>query len=398
MAVTASPSVAVTSDPAGNWEAASGMTGSGKLCFIGRARPQAETLRVQCTKANAAGLNTQAGMPGRGHFAASLRAAMTPFYSSFLPNINQFTVCWRRLLRARSMVRPDFLPMFIAHIFAKLSVRARIVVLGVIPVVGFLANGIAFLSGDAAVESAFDTVHRNPEGADASRDLKAGLLVMRAATTDFVAHPSDAEVKNFDDGQAMAMACLDRIQASLAAADQDSVMPLRITVRDLKASFDSLVNEQKSLGYDEAEGVTADLIAASNAVENVIHNDLSWIGDVDRANLTTSLLTLRRYENEYRLTRNEAAERHYLDEAKHFNELFESVDGAPAMKEKLNKQIQTYSSTFAQWVASTEDITPLVSLINHDTESVLPEADKIIAAARDNARSAAAELAAPRTR
>ena len=144
--------------------------------------------------------------------------------------------------------------------------------------------------------------------------------------------------------------------------------------------------------------MTADLIAASNAVENIIHNDLSWVADVDRAKLTTSLLTMRRYEIEYRLTRNEDAERHFLDEVKHFNELFELVDGAPAMKEKLTKQIQTYSSTFAQWVASTEDITPLVSLINHDTESVLPEADKIIAAARDNASNAAAELALSRTR
>ena len=107
---------------------------------------------------------------------------------------------------------------------------------------------------------------------------------------------------------------------------------------------------------------------------------------------------MRRYEIEYRLTRNEAAERHFLDEVKHFKELFELVDGAPAMKEKLTRQIQAYSSTFAQWVASTEDITPLVSLINHDTQSVLPEADKIIAAARGNASAASADLAASRTR
>ncbi len=288
--------------------------------------------------------------------------------------------------------------MFISHLFSRLSVRARIVVLGVIPVVGFLANGIAYLTGDAEVGHAFEAVHRNTEVADASRDLKTGLLVMRAATTDFVARPSDAEAKNFDDGQAMAMQCLDRIQASLAASEQDTVMPLRITVRDLRASFDSLVNAQKSLGYDETQGVTADLIAASNTIENIIHNDLSWIADVDDAKLTTSLLTMRRYEIEYRLTRDENAERHFLDEVKHFNELFDSVDGAPAMKETLTKQIQTYSSTFAQWVASTEDITPLVSLISHDTESVLPEADKIIAAARDNAGNAAADLALSRTR
>ena len=288
--------------------------------------------------------------------------------------------------------------MFTSQIFSRLSVRARIIVLGIIPVVGFLAIGIAYLSGDADVGRAFEAVHRNTEVSDASRDLKAGLLVMRAATTDFAAHPSDDEAKSFYLGQQLAMQSLDRIQASLAASERDSVMPLRITVRDLKASFDSLVSEQKALGYDETEGVTADLIAASNAVESILRNDLTWVADVDSAKLSVALLTLRRYEIEYRLTRNEDAERHFLAEIKHFNELFDSVDGAPAMKEKLSKQIQVYSSTFAQWVASTEDITPLVALINHDTESIIPEADRIIAAARGNASMAGDELATSRTR
>jgi len=288
--------------------------------------------------------------------------------------------------------------MFTTQIFSRLSVRDRIVVLGIIPVIGFLAIGAAYLTGDADVGRAFEAVHRNTELSDASRDLKTGLLTMRAATTDFVMQPSDGAAKSFYDGQATAMACLDRIQASLPAAEQDSVMPLRITVRDLKASFDSLVQEQKALGYDETEGVTANLVAASHAVENIIRNDLSWVADVDQAKLTISLLTLRRYEIEYRATRDEKTERHFLDEVKNFKALFDSVDGAPAMKEKLTKQIQAYSSIFAQWVASTEDITPLVSLINHDTESVIPEADKTIATARSNAAAAAAELAASRTR
>ena len=96
--------------------------------------------------------------------------------------------------------------MSITHIFSGLSVRARIIVLGVIPVVGFLAIGLAFLIGDAEVGRPSTAVHRNTEVADASRDLKIGLLTMRAATTDFVAHPSDAEVKNFDEGQALAIA------------------------------------------------------------------------------------------------------------------------------------------------------------------------------------------------
>ncbi len=287
--------------------------------------------------------------------------------------------------------------MFITQIFSRLSVRARIVVLGVVPVIGFLAIGIAYLTGDAEVGRAFEAVHRNTEVADASRDLKTGLLIMRAATTDFAAHPTDAAVKNFDDGQTLAMQCLDRIQASLTSSQQDTIMPLRITVRDLKASFDSLVEEQRSLGFTDAEGVTAQLIAASQAIAHIIDNELSWVAEGDRVKLTMSLLLMRRYGTEYRLKRDQAVERQFLDEAQHFRELFDSVDGTPPMKQKLYQEVQSYELAFAQWVATTENIAPLLSLIDHESESVLPAADKIIAAARGKSSTAAAELAMSRT-
>ena len=291
--------------------------------------------------------------------------------------------------------------MFITQIFSRLSVRARIVVLGLIPVVAFLAMGFAYLTGDTDVGSAFEAVHRNTEVSDASRDLKTGLLIMRAATTDFVAYPSDAEVKNFDDGQTLAMQCLYRIDAALASSQHgmriEATLALRATVRDLKASFDSLVEEQRSLGFSDAQGVTAQLIAASQAIGHIIDNELSWVADGDRAKLTMSLLLMRRYGIEYRLKRDQAVERNFLDEARHFRALFDSVDGAPTMKEKLYQGVQSYSSAFAQWVATTENIAPLLSLIDHDTASVLPEADKIIAAARGNAGAAAVQLAAART-
>ncbi len=95
--------------------------------------------------------------------------------------------------------------MFMARIFSRLSVRGRIIVLGIIALFGFLATGVAFVTGDAEVGRAFETVRRDADVADSSRDLKAGLLMMRAASTEFVAHPSDTEVKNFYDGQKLAM-------------------------------------------------------------------------------------------------------------------------------------------------------------------------------------------------
>jgi methyl-accepting chemotaxis protein len=282
--------------------------------------------------------------------------------------------------------------MFIVKAFSKLSVRARIIVLGVIPVIGFLANGIAFMVGDVEVGRAFDSVHRYSQVADASRDLKTGLLIMRAATTQYVARPSDKEVADFNDGQELAMKSLERTSA------QDVITPMRITVRDLKTSFESLVNEQKSLGYDDSHGITAELTAASSAVERIIHDDLSWVADGDARKMLMSLLTMRRDEMAYRLTRSRASEKHFLDEVKNFNALFESVDGAPSMKLKLNEEVKTYNYAFAQWVASTDNIEPLVGLIGHDTETVLPEADKIIASARDSASDAGTALAASRAR
>jgi methyl-accepting chemotaxis protein len=288
--------------------------------------------------------------------------------------------------------------MYLARIFGRLSVRTRIIVLGVIPMIGFLANAIAFISGDAEVGRAFDTVHRNTAVSDASRDLKIGLLMMRTATVEFVSHPSDNEVKDFDEGQAMALQDIERIQSILPEAEQNSIMPLRATVRDLKTSFASLANEQRALGFTDKQGITADLGAASDAIEKLIQDDLTWVGEVDRAKLLMSLLTMRRYEIEYRLKRDHIAERRFLDEIKHFNDIFESVDGAPAMKEKLNQEVQHYSYVFAQWVASTDNVVPLLSLISHDTESVLPEANRIIDGARDDASAAAAGLAASRAR
>jgi methyl-accepting chemotaxis protein len=288
--------------------------------------------------------------------------------------------------------------MFIIRAFSKLSVRARIIVLGVIPVIGFLANGFAFMVGDVEVGRAFDSVHRYSQVADASRDLKAGLLMMRAATTEYVARPSDKMVDDFTDGQQLAMKSLDRIAAMLGASAQDVITPLRITVRDLKTSFESLVNEQKSLGYDDSQGITAELTAASSAVERIIHQDLSWVADGDARKMLMSLLTMRRDELAYRLTRGRSSEKHFLDEVRNFNALFESVDGAPSMKQKLNEEVKTYSYAFAQWVASTDNIEPLMTLIGHDTETVLPEADKIIAAARDSSSDAGTALAASRAR
>ncbi len=116
------------------------------------------------------------------------------------------------------------------------------------------------------------------------------------------------------------MRSLDRIQATLASSrTRTSITPLRITVRDLKTSFGSLVNEQKSLGFNETEGTTADLIAASNAVEDH-HPRRSVLGRRSRRrqafDVAADHAPLR---DRVPAHARPAAEQHFLDEVKHFN-------------------------------------------------------------------------------
>ncbi len=80
-----------------------------------------------------------------------------------------------------------------------LTVRTRIVVLAAIPLVGFLANGTAFTTGQAEVEDAFASVKHATTLAETSQDLKAALGGMRIVVRDFAAQPSVAMVETFED-------------------------------------------------------------------------------------------------------------------------------------------------------------------------------------------------------
>jgi methyl-accepting chemotaxis protein len=72
---------------------------------------------------------------------------------------------------------------------SQISVRSRIIAIAVVPVIGFLANGIAFTAGETDVENAFESVKQATALADASEGFKAGLAAMRIGLRDFVTAP-----------------------------------------------------------------------------------------------------------------------------------------------------------------------------------------------------------------
>ena len=278
------------------------------------------------------------------------------------------------------------------------SVRARIIAIAVIPVIGFLANGITFISGERDVDSAFDSVQQAAALADASQEFKAAIAAMRVSAKDFVAQPSQQLIKSFETGHELATKNLHLINESVDLRQRENITPFQQRLWELMANFTDLTKEQESLGFTDGEGTRALMREAGTAVERVINEDMSWLAEPDRDKLLFSLLIMRRYEAEYRLERRQPIWESFFQEFRKFNETLDGIIAASVMKESLSDRVKAYSSGFAQWNRAAENVRRLLAKISLDSEQMLPEADKMIALAQRRANAASATLSASQKR
>ena len=281
---------------------------------------------------------------------------------------------------------------------SKISVRSRIIAIAAIPVIGFLANGIAFTAGENAVESSVLSVKQATALADAAEGFKAGLAAMRIGLRDFIARPAHESIAAFDAGIQQASQSLKIFEAALSEDQRPTLAALDRSIAAAQESFLAVKKQQQALGFSEADGIRGRLDQAGAAIETNITKDLTWVADEDAARLMISLLTMRRYEAEYRLTRAPAIRRQFLDEIAHFNALFDSVDGAPEMREQLISQVKAYADAFGQWVTGAEQVGSLIVSIDTDTQGVIPIADKVLDNARARVSAASAVLSASQER
>jgi methyl-accepting chemotaxis protein len=306
----------------------------------------------------------------------------------------------RRSTQAASGIsmRLGKLPQFMRGLTGSLSVRTRVIVLALIPVAGFLATGITYISGEREVADAFETADRAATLADASREFKIAVGSMRISVKDFVAEPKPRMVDDFDQEMADALKSLGRITKSGAAMRGDAIATLGSQLAGLKVNFDQLVAEQKTLGFDDDEGLRANLRSAGNSIEQVINENLTWLDSAAAQKLMMSLLVMRHYEAEYRLSTTELSKGLFFRNYKQFSDFFDNIDGTPDMKGKLEQQVKLYADMFALWIETTTRAYPLRALIDIDSQDMLPRTDEIIAVANSTAARAAAALSASQAR
>lgn len=284
------------------------------------------------------------------------------------------------------------------HLITRISVRTRIILLAAIPVAGFLVNGIAFTAGEREVESAFRTADRASDLAETSREFRGALIQMRVRTRDFASRPSQEAIRGFETSHDTAVRTYGIIEAAVDQQTRHTLAPFKGQLEEIAAQFDDLARHQKILGFTDSEGIRNSMTKAAASVERIIHDDMSWASEDDAHKLLVSLLTMRRYEAEYRLTRSTLMQTVFFDEFNKFEKIVENVDGATALKQQLARQVKAYSDTFAEWIDYTDKVSPPVAVIEFNVKSMIPIAEEIIGSAKVHTRGAATALTASQQR
>jgi len=284
------------------------------------------------------------------------------------------------------------------RLIGALSVRARIVALALIPLVGFLANGVTYVSGEGGVAFAFKTSERARQLADASREFKIAVAAMRIAAKDFTVSPHGTLVDAFAASESDANKSLALIERSAGGMRSDDSAALRQTLTDLKGNFDKLVTEQRTLGFSEDEGLRKELRDTGNAIERAINANMTWLADADAQKLRMALLTMQHYESEYRLDPSDLNHQQFIGAHNSFTETFANVYGTPDLKQKLQTEVAHYAEAFERWIAASDQAHPLRAILDIDSQSMLPRADAIIQSANSAAERASEALTASQKR
>jgi methyl-accepting chemotaxis protein len=284
------------------------------------------------------------------------------------------------------------------RLISNFSVRTRIILLAAIPVIGFIVNGIAYGIGEHEVGDAFRTAGRASDLADISREFRGSVIQLRVRTRDFATHPSQDVAHAFETNHSTAADALAVIEAAVDATAQGKLAPLKGQLEEVATQFDNLARSQKILGFTETEGVRDRMNKAGAAVERIIHEDMSWITEGDARKLLIPLLTMRRFEAEYRLIRSTLVQNEFFNESKRFRSVLNEIVGSDALKEQLAQQVKTYADTFAEWIELTDQIGPPVAVIEYNVKAMIPIADEIIASSKNYTSAASAALTASQKR
>ena len=288
--------------------------------------------------------------------------------------------------------------MFLSRLSTALSVRTRLTVLSLLPIVGLAAIGVSYVASERTVDAAFASVQQSSQLADASRVFKDALTTMQVRVKEFVAQPRPHLIGQFQDSHAAALASLKAIESLVDEAERQNVALLQGRVVALKNTFGTLTADEDELGLTEFEGIQGRLRDSGSLMERIANDDKSALSESDQKKILGPMMLMRRYEVEYRLNRSETAQTQFNEAATTLDKVLGAITATAEVKQQLKAQVKSYTEAFEAWIASSAKVERSNAVIVAETRQMLPAADEIIAAAGRRATAAAAGVAQSQAR
>ena len=188
-----------------------------------------------------------------------------------------------------------------AAVLPSLSVRARIILVVLVPVIGFLINALAYRAGETAVGAAFASARRAAAVAETRDPLTSDTWVLRLSAPEFAERPREELVQSFEAAHELAAGRLDIIALSIDGDLASDIALLRKQLFDVSDRFHSLAMEELHLGLTDKQGIRARMRVAGDKIESHFNEDLGHTSSIDAMRLAASLYQMQRFESEFRL-------------------------------------------------------------------------------------------------
>ncbi|MDQ2084719.1 hypothetical protein RA307_31445, partial [Xanthobacteraceae bacterium Astr-EGSB] len=281
--------------------------------------------------------------------------------------------------------------MNIARVASALSVRVRIVMLAVIPLVGFLAVGAVYTNGGRTIDRAMSESQESAQVADASRELKASLGQVMVAATGFSARPSEKGVKEFAAAREEAASIAATIVRSGKGGAEAAKLPAILD--QIGTTFGELQKITEKRGYTDNTGLNGRMRAAIAQLNGAIQ--MFGMGQ-ESADMTAVVQKMEIHIKDFRLDHQPMHFNRFEIAFQSMLRALEAVEASPST-ETVKNNIDLLQTSFADYVATTAETDKWLAEIGTQSRTAATVADAVAAGAAAADKAATAELTSSRT-
>jgi methyl-accepting chemotaxis protein len=280
--------------------------------------------------------------------------------------------------------------MHIARLASALSVRVRITLLAVIPLVGFLTVGAVFTDGGRTTDLAVTASQDSSQLADVSRELKVALGQVTLAATGFSARPSEDGVKEFAAARQQAAELAATVVRSGKGGAEAAQLPQALD--GIATTFEALKKATEELGFTDRTGLNGKMRAAIAQANGAIQ--MLGFGS-EAADMATTMQKLEIHIKDFRLDHQPMHVSRFEVSFEALKRGLDSID-ATDTKDIVKNNTQLLQTSFADYVRATEEADKRLAEIGTQSRAAAAAADAVATGAVAAAKTAAAELTSSR--